>query len=170
MKIFASTVEVFSSDTVILDMLNTLHLTIVFTLMLIPTYETFPTFHQCFLRCRLLPSWPSCTSSSLSRTFSPFWPRVTAKKYLDMWDRPCMFLPLWHATLPFTLALTHAQRRVRYHLRSSLHLQCTGIFSTVLSLAAMVWRVIFLVWRRFRDTNFNCIRTRHELGGGLISV
>lgn len=72
-------------------MLNTLHLTIVFTLMLIPTYETFPTFHQCFLRCRLLPSWPSCISSSLSRTFSPFWPRVTAKKYLDMWDRHVCF-------------------------------------------------------------------------------
>lgn len=48
MKSFASTVEVFSSDTVVLDMLNTLHLSIVFTLILIPTYETFPIFHQRF--------------------------------------------------------------------------------------------------------------------------
>lgn len=48
MKSFASTVGVFSSDTVILDMLNTLRLTIVFTPILIPNYETFPTFHQCF--------------------------------------------------------------------------------------------------------------------------
>lgn len=46
MKNVASTVEGFSSDGVILGMLNTLHPITIFALVLIPTYKTFPTSHQ----------------------------------------------------------------------------------------------------------------------------
>ncbi len=33
-----------------------------------------------------------------------------------------------HAIIQFTSTLTHAQQYVRHHVRSSLHLQCTGMY------------------------------------------
>ncbi len=121
-------------------MLNTLHLTIAD--FYLRDFTNFPTVS---LRCRLLSLWPSCASSSLFRTFNLFWPRVPAEEIFGQVRPPCTFLPPWHAILHFTSSLTHEQRRVKHHVRSSLHLQCTGTFSIVLFLAAKVLRVIFLL-------------------------
>ena len=92
-------------------MLNTLHLAPALTLGLTPIYETFPTSHQCFFVAVYFNLDPSALPVLLSRTFSPFWPRVAAEATFGQVGPPCVFLPPWHATLHFTLVLTHAQRR-----------------------------------------------------------
>ena len=121
-------------------MLNTLHLTIADFYL-----RDFTNFLKVSLRSRLLLPWPSCASSSLFRTFSPFWPCVPTEEIFGQVGPPCIFLPPWYAILHFTSALTNAQRGLRHHVRSSLHLQCTGTSSVVLSLVATVLRVIFLL-------------------------
>ncbi len=132
----------FSATTQILDMLNTFYLTIADFYLKDFTY--FPTV---FLRCRLLPFWLSYASFSLFQTFSSFWPCVSAEEIFRQVGLPCTFLSKWHVILYFISAITHAQKCVRHHICSSLHLQCTGTFSVVLSLAETVLRVIFLLGR-----------------------
>ena len=123
----------FSAPTQILDMLNTLHLTIADFYL-----RDFTNISTLSLRCCLLPPWPSCTSFSLFPTFSPFWPCVPAEEIFGQVGPPCILLPLWHTILHFTSALTNAQLRDGHHVRSSLHLQYTSTFSVVPSLAAKV--------------------------------
>lgn len=131
-KSFASTVEVFSSDTVRLDMLNTLHCFYPYADSYLRDFSNFPPVFFTLPFTSLLHFFLSISN------LQSFLASCNGKEIFGHVGPPYMFLPLWHATLHFTLALTHAQRRVRYHVRSSLHLQCTGIFSAVLSFAAMV--------------------------------
>ena len=69
-----------------LKMLNILHLTIADFYL-----RDFINFPPVSLRCRLLPPWPSCTSSSLFRTFNHFWPRVPAEEIFGQVGPPCTF-------------------------------------------------------------------------------
>ena len=77
-----------------------------------------------------------------------------------------MFLPLWHATLHFTSAVTHAQRRVIHYVCSSLHLQCTGTF--------FLWpqqhgELLFCLEEGPRNL-VQLYSGEHKLGGRIISV
>lgn len=67
-----------------LNMLNALHLAPALNLGLAPIYRAFP-------RCRLLPSLLVCNSSSLSRTFTSFWPRVATKATFGQVGAPFVF-------------------------------------------------------------------------------
>ncbi len=130
----------FSAPTQILDMLNTLHLTIADFYL-----QDFINFLPVFLCCRLLLFWPSYASFSLFQTFRTFWPCVPAEEKFRQVRPSCKFLPLRHPILHFTLALPNAKQRVRHNVCWFLHLKCTSTFSVVLSLVATVLGVIFLL-------------------------
>ena len=66
-------------------MLNTLHLTIMDFYL-----RDFSNFPPVSLHCSFLGSWSSCASSFIFRTFSPFWPRVTAEEMFGQVHRTAM--------------------------------------------------------------------------------